>query len=77
VVGRSWLELAAIAAAISFPAIASASETINYSSDAKERLVKVARSGSVNPGVNANYSYDKAGNRTKVTVAGSFNPPPP
>ncbi len=73
---RSWLELAAIGAAIGIAAIASASETINYSYDAKGRLVKVVRSGNVNNGVNTSYTYDKADNRTNVTVNGSSNPPP-
>ena len=52
-----------------------ASETITYTYDARGRLVKVARSGSVNNNVTANYSYDKADNRTNVNVA-SPNPPP-
>jgi YD repeat-containing protein len=76
VVRRSWLELAAIAAAIGIAAVASASETIDYSYDAKGRLVKVVRSGNINNGVNTNYTYDKADNRTNVTVNGSSNPPP-
>ena len=63
------LTVAALAAA------AMASETINYSYDARGRLVKVARSGSVNNNVIANYSYDKADNRTNVNIA-SPNPPP-
>ncbi len=75
-VRRSWLELAAIAGAIGLAAIASASETINYSYDAKGRLVKVERTGNVNSGVNTSYAYDKADNRTNVTVNGSSNPPP-
>jgi YD repeat-containing protein len=73
---RTW-ELAAIAAAIGVAAIASASETINYSYDARGRLVKVVRTGTINNGVNTSYTYDKADNRTNVTVAGSSNPPPP
>lgn len=75
-VRRSLLELAAIAAAIGIAAIASASETLNYSYDAKGRLVKVMRSGNVNNGVNTSYSYDKSDNRTNVTVNGSSNTPP-
>ena len=70
---RSWLELAAIGVA----ALASATETIDYSYDAKGRLVKVARSGVDNGSVNSTYSYDKADNRTNVAVTGSTNPPPP
>lgn len=50
---------------------ASAAETITYTYDARGRLVQVARSGTVNNGVNASYSYDNADNRTNVTVTGS------
>ena len=65
------LAIAAAAAA----AAAMASETITYSYDARGRLVKVQRSGTVNNNVVANYSYDKADNRTNVNVT-SPNPPP-
>ena len=63
----------AIAAA---PAVAIAGETINYTYDAKGRLVKVERSGTVNNNVVANYTHDKANNRTNLNVTGSPNPPP-
>jgi hypothetical protein len=56
-------------------AAAWASETISYKYDARGRLVKVQRSGSVNNNVTANYSYDKGDNRTNVNVA-SPNPAP-
>jgi hypothetical protein len=56
-------------------AAASAGETINYSYDARGRLVKVVRTGTVNNNVTANYTYDKADNRTNVNVV-SPNPPP-
>jgi len=69
---RKILLVSAIAAAA---ASAVASETITYSYDARGRLVKVKRSGTVNNNVTANYSYDKADNRTNVNVA-SPNPPP-
>lgn len=55
---------------------AAASETINYSYDARGRLVQVKHSGTVNNNVSANYSFDKANNRTNLNVA-SPNPPPP
>lgn len=56
---------------------ATAAETITYSYDAKGRLVKVERSGTVNNGVATNYTFDKAHNRLIKTTAGSANPPPP
>jgi hypothetical protein len=49
-------------------AAAYASETITYVYDARGRLVRVERTGTVNNNVNANYSYDKADNRTNVNV---------
>ncbi len=57
-----------------FPA--AAAETIAYTYDAKGRLVKVERSGTVNNGVKAEYSHDKADNRVNVTVTGSPNSSP-
>jgi YD repeat-containing protein len=53
-----------------------ASETVTYTYDAKGRLVKVERSGTVNNGVKAEYTHDKANNRTNVKVTGSPNPSP-
>jgi hypothetical protein len=49
-------------------AAAWASETITYTYDARGRLVKVERSGTVNNGVRADYKYDKGDNRTNVNV---------
>lgn len=61
-----------IAAALtSMSTAAIAGETITYSYDARGRLVQVAHSGTVNPGLNTTYAYDKADNRTSVTTAGS------
>ncbi len=67
----------AAASVISIPIAAMAAETITYSYDAKGRLVKVERSGSVNNNVKAEYAHDKADNRTNVTVTGSPNASPP
>lgn len=69
------VEMAVSAAAIAACAAAAAlaSETINYSYDARGRLVKVARSGSINNGVNTSYTLDKADNRTAKTTTGSPN----
>lgn len=72
------LEMGLVVIAIAaVPALAAASETINYSYDAKGRLIQVTRSGNVNSGVVTNYTYDKADNRTNKTTTGSPNPPPP
>jgi len=65
-----YLIVLAIAAA---PALAIASETINYTYDAKGRLVKVEHNGSVNNNLVANYTHDKANNRTNLNVTGSPN----
>ena len=56
------------AAALMAAAAAVANETVTYSYDARGRLVKVERSGTVNNGVQAEYKYDKGDNRTNVNV---------
>jgi hypothetical protein len=56
---------------------ASATETITYSYDAKGRLVKVVRTGTVNNNVTTEYEHDKADNRKKVKTTNSPNAPPP
>jgi YD repeat-containing protein len=71
------LPLLAAATAIVAASAAMAAETIVYRYDAKGRLVKVERSGTVNNNVATNYSFDKADNRTAKTTTGSANPPPP
>lgn len=76
-VRRHW-ELALVALGIAtIPALAIATETVNYSYDAKGRLVQIARSGTINNGVVTNYTYDHADNRTNKTTTGSPNPGPP
>lgn len=55
---------------------AAATETITYTYDAKGRLVKVVRTGTVNNNVTAEYTHDKADNRTRVKVTNSPNSPP-
>jgi uncharacterized protein RhaS with RHS repeats len=69
--------LIAAAAIAAVPALAIAAETIAYRYDARGRLVKVERSGTINNGIVTNYAYDAADNRTGKTTAGSPNPPPP
>jgi YD repeat-containing protein len=59
------------AAALTIAAAAVAAETISYSYDARGRLIKVVRSGTVNNGVNTSYAYDKADNRTNKTTSGA------
>lgn len=74
---RTAVRLVLAATAVSaVPALTWATEIITYTYDAKGRLVKVERSGTVNNGVKAEYKHDKADNRTTVTVTGSPNPPP-
>jgi YD repeat-containing protein len=52
-------------------AYAGAAETVTYTYDAKGRLVKTVRSGSVNNGVTAEFTHDKVDNRTRVKVTGA------
>lgn len=47
-----------------------ANETIKYVYDARGRLIRVERTGTVNNNVKATYTLDKAGNRINVTVTG-------
>ena len=51
-------------------AAAYAAETINYTYDARGRLVSVNHSGTVNNNVTTNYTYDKADNRTLKNTTG-------
>jgi hypothetical protein len=53
-----------------------ASETLTYTYDAKGRLMKVARTGTVNNNVTYDYTHDKANNRINVKVTNSPNAPP-
>lgn len=48
---------------------AQASETINYTYDARGRLIKVGRTGTINNGLTACYAHDRADNRINVTAA--------
>lgn len=59
------------------PAIAIAAETITYTYDAKGRLVKVIRTGTVNNNVTYDYVLDRTDNRKNVKVTNSANPPSP
>ena len=69
-------KLAIVFAASAMAAAAAyASEKITYKYDARGRLVKVERTGTVNDNVSANYTYDKADNRTNVNVVSPNSPP--
>lgn len=68
---RRIIIFALISTATVQPTAALASETIAYSYDARGRLVKVVRSGTVNNGVTTTYTIDRADNRTNKTTTGS------
>ena len=68
---KTMVELVVIGALIAVAGVASASETITYSYDAKGRLILVQHSGSVNNNVIANYTYDAADNRKNLKVTGA------
>ena len=71
-----WALLAA-GSAVVVASAAMAAETIVYRYDARGRLVRVERSGTVNNNVATNYTFDKADNRTAKSTTGSPNPSPP
>jgi hypothetical protein len=64
-----------VLAALGVAAAAVASETITYTYDARGRLTKVVRTGTVNNNVSATYTLDKADNRTNVNVVSPNSPP--
>lgn len=70
---RSLL-LGAASIGLAVPAIAT--ETVAYTYDAKGRLTKVVRTGTVNNNVTVEYEHDKADNRTRVKTTNSPNSPP-
>lgn len=59
------------------PVSADSAETQTFTYDAKGRLTKVVRTGTVNNNVQSQYTHDKVNNRKNITVTGSPNPPPP
>jgi hypothetical protein len=68
-----------LSTAIAFSLVTGAfcTETITYIYDAKGRLVRVVRTGTVNNNVTTEYMHDKANNRKTVVTTNSPNPPPP
>lgn len=69
--------LVSAAIALALVTGAFATETITYTYDAKGRLIRVVRTGTVNNNVTTEYTYDKANNRKTVVTTNSPNPPPP
>lgn len=69
---RSVIFPAFLAAVLMAPA-ASATETITYTYDAKGRLIKVERSGTVNNTAKTEYEHDKADNRKRVKTENAPN----
>lgn len=68
--------LAILSPSLAIATPATATETITYTYDAKGRLVKVVRTGTVNNNVTVEYTHDKADNRTRLKTINSPNPPP-
>jgi YD repeat-containing protein len=68
---RRTIILAGASLAVFASSAATASETINYSYDARGRLVQVAHTGSVNNGVTTAYAFDKADNRVNKATTGA------
>ena len=64
-------QLGILSAALLFANAASATETVSYTYDAKGRLVKVERTGTVNNNITTTYTHDKADNRTNVKTTGA------
>jgi|LNFM01.1.fsa_nt_gb YD repeat-containing protein len=60
--------------ALSLSVPAQAGETVTYRYDARGRLVKVERTGTVNNGATTNYEIDKAHNRKRVVTTGAPSP---
>ncbi len=66
------LSVMLLACGLSSPAWAG--ETIVYKYDARGRLVKVERTGTVNNGTVTDYELDKAHNRKRVVTTGAPSP---
>jgi hypothetical protein len=71
------ISLVVLAIALLCGALAFAAETITYTYDAKGRLIRVVRTGTVNNNVTTEYTHDKANNRKTIVTTNSPNPPPP
>jgi hypothetical protein len=58
-----------VGAVLLAPALASATETVTYTYDARGRLVKVVQTVNSATPVTTDYTWDKADNRTHVTTS--------
>lgn len=72
----SFRVLSGVAVGLLIASPALAAETVTYTYDAKGRLTKVVRTGTVNNNVTVEYEHDKADNRTRLKTTNSPNPPP-
>ncbi len=68
---RLLLGTSAAALLLAMASGAIAAETITYTYDAKGRVKKAERTGTVNNNVNSEYAYDDANNRTRTKLTGS------
>lgn len=73
----SWIRVSAFGLLfLAAGAPSMSAETVTYTYDAKGRLAKVVRTGTVNNNVTVEYEHDKADNRTRLKTTNSPNPPP-
>ena len=68
---KKTIELLTVSALIAAAGIATASETITYTYDAKGRLILVKHTGAVNNNVTENYTFDPADNRKAMKITGA------
>ncbi len=74
---KTWRSAIIFPMLFNIASIAVAAESVKYAYDAKGRLIRIVRSGTVNDGVVTELSHDKADNRTHLKVTGSPNAAPP
>jgi hypothetical protein len=60
-----FIMILSLASAVAEPAMSA--ETTTYKYDARGRLIRVERAGTINPGQVSLYLYDKANNRTNMS----------
>lgn len=70
VLALAFIGMAGLVVAL-LPTNSSANETINFTYDAKGRVILVTHSGSVNNNVITNYTLDHADNRKNQKITGA------